>query len=75
MSEEVGSYKEYLETDDQEWIVKGFIDIDKNIYAITNDTKVVSKIIEIILIPRLFRFAEENELKLELPTLPKGHAE
>ncbi len=68
LSEEVGLYKEYLETEDREWIVKGFIDIDKNIYAITNDTKIVSKIIEIILLPKLFRFAERNGLELELPT-------
>ncbi len=68
LSGEVGLYKEELETEDSEWIVKGFIDVDRNIYSITNDTKVVSKIIEIILIPRLHRFAEENGLKLELPT-------
>lgn len=45
LTEEVKSYKDYLETDSQDWIVKGFIDIDKNVYTITNDTKVVSKII------------------------------
>lgn len=44
LTEEVKSYKDYLETDSQDWIVKGFIDIDKNVYTITNDTKVVSKI-------------------------------
>ena len=40
LTEEVKSYKDYLETDSQDWIVKGFIDIDKNVYTITNDTKV-----------------------------------
>lgn len=40
---EVSTYKSFLETDSQDWIVKGFIDIDKNVYTITNDTKVVSK--------------------------------
>ena len=44
LSEEVKSYKALLETKDNEWIVKGFIDVNKNVYAITNDTKVVSKI-------------------------------
>ena len=32
LTEEVKSYKDYLETDSQDWIVKGFIDIDKNVY-------------------------------------------
>ena len=40
----------------------------KNVYTITNDTKVVSKIIEILLIPKLFLFAEKNGLELTLPT-------
>lgn len=35
LTEEVKSYKDYLETDSQDWIVKGFIDIDKNVYTIT----------------------------------------
>ena len=49
LTEEVESYKSLLETKDNDWIVKGFIDVGKNVYTITNDTKVVSKIIEIIL--------------------------
>lgn len=68
LTEEVTTYKQYLETDSEDWIVKGFIDIDKNVYTITNDTKVVSKIIEILLIPRLDRFAKKNGLELELPS-------
>lgn len=57
-----------LETGGNDWIVKGFIDVDKNVYTITNDTKVVSKIIEITLIPRLNAFAKRNGLTLELPS-------
>ena len=68
LTKEVKSYKNFLETDSQDWIVKGFIDIDKNIYTITNDTKVVSKIIEILLIPKLNKFAHEYGLELELPS-------
>lgn len=68
LTEEVKSYKDYLETDSQDWIVKGFIDIDKNVYTITNDTKVVSKIIEILLIPKLDKFARDHDLILELPS-------
>ena len=47
LTEEVKTYKEFLETTNKEWVVKGFIDIDKNVYTITNDTKVVSKIISV----------------------------
>ena len=68
LTKEVSTYKSLLETENRDWIVKGFIDIDKNVYAITNDTKVVSKIIEIILIPRLELFAQHNGLTLELPS-------
>lgn len=80
LTEEVKSYKSFLETDSQDWIVKGFIDIDRNVYTITNDTKVVSKIIEILLIPKLDNFARDHELELELPSkqnfypdLKEGH--
>ena len=68
LTEEVKTYKDYLETDSEDWIVKGFIDIDRNVYTITNDTKVVSKIIEILLIPKLDKFAKEHGLELELPS-------
>ena len=68
LRKEVSTYKSFLETDSQDWIVKGFIDIDKNVYTITNDTKVVSKIIEILLIPKLDAFARNNGLELELPS-------
>ncbi len=68
LSTEIASYKTFLETANNEWIVKGFIDVDKNVYTITNDTKVVSKIIEILLIPKLEIFAKKNGLVLELPS-------
>lgn len=68
LTKEVESYKSLLETKNNDWIVKGFIDVNKNVYTITNDTKVVSKIIEIILIPHLDAFAKKNDLILELPS-------
>ena len=69
LAQETQSFKSYLETDTHDWIVKGFIDIDKNIYTISIDTKVVSKIIEILLIPKLENFARRNNLTLELPSM------
>lgn len=68
LTEEVIQYSSILETDDHEWIVKGFIDVNKRIYTITKDTKVVSKLIEIILIPHLAEFAAKNGLELVLPS-------
>jgi len=71
LTAEVSSYKSFLETSDSQWIVKGFVDVDKNVYTISNDTKVVSKIIEILLIPKLDAFARRNGLTLELPSKQK----
>ena len=68
LTNEVSSYKTFLETANNQWIVKGFVDVDRNVYTISNDTKVVSKIIEILLIPKLDAFARKNGLTLELPS-------
>jgi len=68
LTDEVATYKAFLETDNNDWIVKGFIDVNKTIYTISNDTKVVSKIIEILLIPKLEKFAADHEMILELPS-------
>lgn len=66
LQSEVAEYSDILATDNGDWIIKGFIDIYKNVYTITIDTKVVSKVIEILLIPALERFALKNNLTLEL---------
>lgn len=50
----------YCSTDSGDWTVKGFIDVYKNIYTISSDTKIVSKILEIHIFPLILRFAEEN---------------
>lgn len=55
-----------MSTGDGDWIVKGFIDIAKNIYTISVDTKVVSKIMELLLFPIISRFAQENRYKMVL---------
>lgn len=53
-------------SEDGEWTVKGFIDIYKNIYTISSDTKIVSKILEIHLFPQILQFAEENKFSIVL---------
>ena len=54
----VNDWTDEVETEDGQWTVKGFIDVYRNIYTISADTKVVSKILEIHLFPRLLSFAE-----------------
>ena len=49
-----------IKTDDGQWTIKGFIDVYRNIYTISSDTKVVSKILEIHLFPKLLAFAEQT---------------
>jgi len=53
---------------DGNWTVKGFIDIFKNIYTISSDTKVVSKILELHLFPHFLEFAKNINYNLELAT-------
>lgn len=40
----VTDFNKTISTNDGDWVVKGFIDVYKNIYTISNDTKVISKI-------------------------------
>ena len=51
-----------------EWKIKGFIDIDKNIFTLSNDTKIISKILEIHIFPYILEFAKKHNFKLILPT-------
>ena len=55
-----------VSTKNGDWIVKGFIDIARNIYTISVDTKVVSKIMELLLFPKLCHFSQENGYKMIL---------
>jgi hypothetical protein len=50
----------YSLTEDGQWSVKGFIDVFKNVYSISSDTKIVSKIVEIHLLPKILKFAADN---------------
>ncbi|MDR1740566.1 MAG: EcoRV family type II restriction endonuclease [Synergistaceae bacterium] len=50
---------------DSEWTIKGFIDIFKNIYALSTDTKVISKVLKLHLFPQFLNFAESIWYRLE----------
>jgi len=52
---------------DNEWTIKGFIDLFRNIYTISSDTKVISKILELHLFPFFVSFAESIGYTIELP--------
>ena len=58
--------EKYVSTDNGDWTVKGFIDVYKNIYTISSDTKIVSKILEIHIFPQILQFAESIDYKIIL---------
>ena len=51
---------DHVSASDGQWTVKGFIDTFKNVYTISSDTKVISKILEIHLFPKIYAFAEQH---------------
>lgn len=61
-------FRKILATPSGDWTVKGFIDVAKNIYTISVDTKVVSKIIELMMFPVLLKFAKENGFEMHFCT-------
>lgn len=58
--------EKYVSTDNGDWTVKGFIDVYKNIYTISSDTKIVSKILEIHIFPQILQFADSIGYKIIL---------
>jgi hypothetical protein len=66
LQKETKNLNKAVSTQKGDWIVKGFIDIAKNIYTISADTKVISKIMEILLLPQLLKFADTHGLKVYL---------
>lgn len=62
----VSGLSEYVSANDGQWTVKGFIDIYKTIYTISSDTKIISKIMEIHLFPKILQFAEDNGYSIVL---------
>ena len=49
-----------IRTEDGQWTIKGFIDVYRSIYTISSDTKIVSKVLEIHLFPKLLAFADAS---------------
>lgn len=64
LCEFVDSLTAYATTDGGHWSIKGFIDAYRNVYTISSDTKIVSKILEIHLFPAILKFAEQTGYKI-----------
>ncbi len=62
----VGKFSAAVATSEGDWVVKGFIDVFRNIYTISADTKVISKVMELLLLPRLCEFAQRHHLRMVL---------
>ena len=56
----------YVSTNSGDWSIKGFIDVDENVYTISSDSKIISKILEIQLFPKFKQFAAENGYEIIL---------
>jgi hypothetical protein len=63
---EVRNFENEISSEDGSWVVKGFIDRNKNIYTLSSDTKVISKIIELYIFPKILEFAKKHNLEIEL---------
>jgi hypothetical protein len=66
LSDFVERLKGHIATEDSQWTIKGFVDVFRNIYTISADTKIVSKILEIHLFPRILDFAAANNFNIVL---------
>jgi hypothetical protein len=59
-------FSKLVSTDKGDWTVKGFIDVYRNVYTISLDTKVVSKILELMIFPQILKFANDNDYSFVL---------
>ncbi len=66
LKEFVGGLQKYISTKDGQWTVKGFVDVFENIYTISSDTKIVSKILEIHLFPKIMEFTKRYGYRVVL---------
>ena len=60
------TFAKAVATNEGDWIIKGFIDLYRQIYTVSVDTKIVSKVLELLLFPMFVDFAQKHSLDLEL---------
>jgi hypothetical protein len=63
---EIESFAKAVSTDEGQWVIKGFIDVHQNIYTISVDTKIVSKVLELLLFPMFVAFGKKHGFRLDL---------
>lgn len=66
LQEHAASFAKAVATNEGEWIIKGFIDVYQRVYSISVDTKIVSKVLELLLFPMFVDFAAKHELEIAL---------
>jgi hypothetical protein len=66
LQSETDGFANAVATDEGQWIIKGFIDIHRKIYTISVDTKIVSKVLELLLFPLFVEFGRKHNLRLDL---------
>lgn len=66
LQQHASSFANAVTTNEGEWIIKGFIDIYRRIYTISVDTKIVSKVLELLLFPMFVEFAKQHDCSIEL---------
>ncbi len=60
------SFAAAVATNEGDWIIKGFIDVYQRIYTISVDTKIISKVLELLLFPMFVEFGKQHRLEIEL---------
>ena len=63
LQSETETFAKAVATDEGQWIIKGFIDVYKNIYTISIDTKIVSKVLELLLFPMFVKFGKKIQFE------------
>ncbi len=66
MREYLSVFQPTVANDIGDWVVKGFIDTYRNIYTVSVDTKVISKLIELMLFPGIAEFARLHGYQFHL---------
>src|SRR5438552_3140989 len=60
------TFAKAVATKEGEWLIKSFIDVYQRFYTISVDTKIVSKVLELLLFPMFVEFGKKHGLNIEL---------
>lgn len=60
----LASLEQDLQTEDGLWTLRGFVDIARRVYSLGSDTKVISKALELMLLPPITLFWDERDYQV-----------